>query len=386
LVLFFKKELLALHWSPFVVSLTAMRPISRYTRHEKLLGGLDLGTTAGLEIGALNSPLLRPPQANIRFVDHADQAALRAKYANDPNVPIDDIVSVDAVWGNRTLAECFPGEHFDYVIASHVIEHVPDVIGWLAEIAAVLRPGGRLILAIPDRRYTFDVLRRETTLADLIDSHFRGARRPTPGQIFDSMANVAAYSFEDAWAPSPPPWPPSLFATPAYALSQAKNSRDGAYIDCHCSVFTARSVLQLLDGLLELKMFLYRLERFHVAPVGSNEMSLVLLREPDGADAADARPAFRRLLEAGVDSEGLKLDTSPVTTSPDQLLEDASIAQLQQALSEMQASTSWRITAPMRCVIRFLRLEGSSSLLKKRTKKLLLIRFRKRNVSTSPNG
>ncbi|MEJ0047477.1 MAG: methyltransferase domain-containing protein [Rhodospirillales bacterium] len=180
-----------------------MGPISRYSRVEKLLGGLDVANTRGLEIGALATPLLRPPDANIRFVDHADQATLQAEYADDPAVPTDQIVAVDAVWGERTLAECFPGERFDYVIACHVIEHVPNLIGWLAEIAAVLRPNGRLILAVPDRRYTYDLLRRETTLSDLIDHHFRAARRPTPGQVFDCKANVVAFDHTDAWSETP---------------------------------------------------------------------------------------------------------------------------------------------------------------------------------------
>jgi SAM-dependent methyltransferase len=194
-----------------------MGPISRYSRVEKLLGGLDIAHTSGLEIGALAAPLLRAPHANIRFVDHANQATLRAKYADDPSVPADQIVPVDAIWGENTLADCFPGEIFDYVIASHVIEHVPDVIGWLAEIAAVLRPDGRLILAIPDRRYSYDVLRRETSLSDLIDAHFRGARRPTPGQVFDCKANVVAFDHTQAWAASPATQPPSQFASRAYA-------------------------------------------------------------------------------------------------------------------------------------------------------------------------
>jgi len=329
-----------------------MGPNSRYTRLEKLLGDLDVANTHGLEIGALSTPVVRTPHANIRFVDHADQASLRAKYANDPNVVIDDIMRVDEVWGDRTLAECFPGESFDYVIASHVIEHVPDVIGWLAEIANVLRPGGRLILAIPDRRYTFDVLRRETSLADLIDSHFRAARRPTPGQIFDCNANVANFTHQDGWTEHKPGQEPARFATRAYALSRAEKSRDGEYIDCHCSVFTACSLLELLDGLLELGMFPFRLERFHVACFGTNEMSLVLIREPDGSAAAAARPAFRLLLEEAVDSEGLSLDTILAEAAPNQQPEDARVAQFQQALSDMKASTSWRMTAPLRAIAR----------------------------------
>jgi hypothetical protein len=138
-------------------------------------------------------------------------------------------------------------------------------------------------------------------------------------------------------------------------LARALESRDGAYIDCHCSVFTARSLLELLDGLLELHMLPYRLERFHVAPVGSNEMSLVLLREPPDADCAPARAAIRALLERGVDSEGLALDTPEEHASAEQQGEGLRIAQLQQALAEMKASTSWRMTAPVRDVVRGLR-------------------------------
>jgi SAM-dependent methyltransferase len=262
---------------------------------------------------------------------------------------------VDAVWGENTLAECFPGETFDYAIASHVIEHVPDVIGWLAEIAAVLRPDGRLILAIPDRRYSYDVLRRETNLSDLIDAHFQGTRRPTPGQVFDCKANVVEFDHTQAWAASRATQPPSHFATRAYALAKALESRDGAYIDCHCSVFTDRSLLELLDGLLKLHLLPYRLERFHVAPVGSNEMSLVLLREPLGADCAPARAAIRGLLQQGVDSEDLALDTPHEHSSAEQQGEGRRIAQLQLALAEMKASTSWRLTAPLRGVVRALR-------------------------------
>ena len=335
-------------------------PISKLTREQKLLAGLNLAQMSGLEIGALASPMLRPPAARVKFVDHADSAALRVKYAEDPTVGLDDIVQVDAVWGENTLAQCFPGERFDFIIASHVIEHVPDMIGWLGEVAEMLNPDGRLILAIPDRRYSFDLLRRETTLTDLIDAHLRGARRPTPGQVFDLNANAVAHDHVAAWF-APPATTPRPYVSRGWALAQARAAQAGTYIDVHCSVFTARSLLELLDGLLELELLRFGLERFHVASVGTAEMSLVLRRASDDADLQAARPPIQAMLQTGHDTEGLALDTVRQADTPAASLLRR-VAELESALATMRASTSWKITRPLRTLAgRFKRksLEGN---------------------------
>jgi predicted SAM-dependent methyltransferase len=333
-----------------------MEPISHLGRAEKLLGGLDILNTKGIEIGALTTPLLRRSEANIRFVDHADQETLRAKYAGDVNVNPDDIVAVDAIWGDRTLAECFPGESFDYVIASHVVEHVPDLIGWLSEVAEILAPKGRLILAIPDRRYSFDVLRHETKLADAIDNHLRRVRRPTPGQVFDSCANTVDFDHVKAWF-SPSEEIHKHFVSRQYALSQAVKSQNGTYLDSHCSVFTAGTLLELLDGLLELRLLRFRVERFHIAAKGTGEMILILeaLGEHAEDTIVEARSSIQRLLACGVDSEGLPLEPIVAAGNAAEPRTDPEILALRRALEEMRASTSWRVTAPIRAIVSQLR-------------------------------
>jgi ubiquinone/menaquinone biosynthesis C-methylase UbiE len=47
----------------------------------------------------------------------------------------------------------FPGEHFDAVIANHMLSHVPDRARALAEMHRVLRPGGRLYASTVGSRH-----------------------------------------------------------------------------------------------------------------------------------------------------------------------------------------------------------------------------------------
>src|SRR5262249_27417752 len=162
--------------------------------------GLNLATMVGAEIGPLNKPLVRKSAGKVFYLDHTDTASLRLKYANDPNVEVEDIVDVDIVWGQQSLTEAFgPDVKLDYIVASHVIEHVPDMIGWLEELRSVLRPGGRVNLAVPDRRFTFDYLRQETQLADLLTAYLSRAKRPQVREILDFVLHVTKLDLAEAW-------------------------------------------------------------------------------------------------------------------------------------------------------------------------------------------
>jgi 2-polyprenyl-3-methyl-5-hydroxy-6-metoxy-1,4-benzoquinol methylase len=65
---------------------------------------------------------------------------------------------IDFIFSSISLHEAIPADHqgiFDGAIASHVIQHYPDLRGFFETSAVVLKPDGILCLAAPHRRYGF---------------------------------------------------------------------------------------------------------------------------------------------------------------------------------------------------------------------------------------
>jgi len=100
------------------------------SRAERALRDIDPAAGVGLEIGALTTPLLTPALGPVEYADHLPTAELRGKYRDDPNVDIDAIVEVHHVIGDQPLPAVTGSERFHHVVASHVIEHAPDLIGF----------------------------------------------------------------------------------------------------------------------------------------------------------------------------------------------------------------------------------------------------------------
>ena len=246
------------------------RLLSRNDR--PILAGLDVSSLRGVEIGALCRPLIRRSDGPIWYVDYADTKFLQAHYKDDPSVNTDEIVEVDAVWGEKTLKEALnPQTDFDYTIASHVIEHVPDVVTWLIEIRDILVPNGSLRLVIPDKRYCFDILRRETSVAEILDAYIQRARAPLPRMVLDFFLNVRDVSIDEAWDCSFDPKASRPMYAPQDAINMARSAYLGAYHDVHCSVFTPFSFLNLCLSLSEIGLVRFKCDMFQTTPRGSLE-------------------------------------------------------------------------------------------------------------------
>jgi SAM-dependent methyltransferase len=212
-------------------------------------------------------------------VDFSTAEKSREKYKNDPNVNIDDIVETDFLWGKQTLPELVRGKLFDYVIASHVIEHVPNMLGWMREIASVLKDDGILSLAIPDKRYTFDYKRDLTSLGTLVESYLLDKRRPGMRDIFDQVSLATKLDLIEAWAEGFDPAKLVHHGTFEAALEDAKKYLlSDEYCDVHVNIMTPASFLAILDKATQLGLFDFSIVDFYDTFPNSHEFVVSLQR------------------------------------------------------------------------------------------------------------
>src|SRR5579872_5073485 len=65
-----------------------------------------------------------------------------------------------------------PEKTYDFVLASHVLEHIANPLRALKEFERVLKPGGVMLILVPDKRNTFDH-RRPFTPFEHIEADFQ---------------------------------------------------------------------------------------------------------------------------------------------------------------------------------------------------------------------
>ncbi len=264
----------------------------RAARRARIVGDADLGRGRCLEIGPLANPVVGPEVADVRYVDVVDRDALVRHYEGDPAV---DPASIPEqhFWLTRpdgsvaTLAEAVGDDApYQHVVASHVIEHVPDMIGWLRDVAEVLVDDGALLLAIPDRRYCFDARRAPATVGQVVQAHLDGDRTPSARAVLDHFIRSVDWTAAQAWSGERPPGEGS------HPLADVERhlarQRAGDYVDCHVWPLTPQGFAELVDDLLALGQVDFSVERLTATRVGEQEFYATLRRRTRDADAAEA--------------------------------------------------------------------------------------------------
>jgi predicted SAM-dependent methyltransferase len=232
------------------------------TRKKLLLTGIPRHARI-IEIGPSFNPVASKAEGwRCWSVDHLDRDELVAKYANDPSVDTTRIEEVDFVWTGGAVSDAVPPElhgSFDAFIASHVIEHTPDLLAFLIGAEILLKPDGVVILAIPDKRYCFDYFQPLTTTGQIIEAHAERRSRHTRRLSFDHVAYSVSNNGRIAWEQSPVGT--LRFVQTMEEARTAFETAETEYFDIHAWRFTPASFELLLLELAWLDETDWRAER-----------------------------------------------------------------------------------------------------------------------------
>jgi SAM-dependent methyltransferase len=240
-----------------------------------------------IEVGPSYNPIA--PKAggwNTKTLDHTTRENLIAHYRGQPGVDVNRIEEVDFVWTGGPLTDAVPAAlhgTFDAFIASHVIEHTPDLIAFLNSAALLLKADGVVALAIPDKRYCFDYFQPLTTAGQLLAAHAEQRSRHTRRVAFDHVAYAVNNGGAVAWGQQPTQ-ELRFFHTieEARKLFDSIEKREG-YVDFHAWRFTPASFELLLLELARLGETNWRVDR--ITPANGCEF-FVWLRRGGAARAA----------------------------------------------------------------------------------------------------
>ena len=248
----------------------------------------------GVEIGPSHNPIA-PKRDGFKthVIDHMSRKQLLGKYKNH-GVNLDNIEEVDFVWEGQPYAELLgSGKKYDWIIASHVIEHTPDLIGFLLDCDSILNDDGVISLAIPDKRYCFDRFRPITGLSDIVNSHAERRSIHSPGTVAEYYLNVVSKGGDIAWSPGQPGRFKFIHA-PSEARSNMENAgANSAYADLHAWCFVPSSFRLLIHDLHLLGLTPMREVMFF--PTSGCEFFATLGRR--GSGPAESRLTLLRRVE-----------------------------------------------------------------------------------------
>ena len=213
---------------------------------------------AGLEIGPSYNPIApKSGGYNVRSLDHATRGELIEKYRHH-SIGEDNLArieEVDYVWRGEKLAELV-GEQtkFSWIIAAHVIEHTPDLVGFLKSLSKLMEKEGVLCLAVPDKRYCFDRMRPVSTAGMVVEAHLRGDRRHGVASFVDThLYTLRRHGVADTWddrSTDDLRIPSCRWFTVHKTVAAVRESPN--YVDIHRWVFTPASFELLIHDLRHL--------------------------------------------------------------------------------------------------------------------------------------
>lgn len=263
-----------------------------------------------LEIAPYHNPMVAKRDGyDVHTLDVFSRAELERNMADDPFLSVStQLEDVDYVGSATEIAALVPRERhgrYDAILSSHNFEHLPNPIKFLRGCERILKPGGRLIMAVPDARATFDIYKPLTTVSEWLEAWLEDRQRPTPKQVFEHHALMAFKNEEGRQVPS------SGFEMEHRAIVSDELKKrfewwndegdSGVYQDAHCTIMIPESLEAIILETKILGLVSLEVDALDALP-GGYEFMIRLRKNADpntyfvATDALRRRVALYRLM------------------------------------------------------------------------------------------
>ncbi len=238
-----------------------------------------------LEIGPYMRPYIAKSVFDVYYADIRTQDEIYEYYLthnlHGAKMPYELIVPIDYVIKD-TYESAVGGKKFALVFSSHVMEHMNDVIAHLIDLSRILEDDGYVVLAVPDKRFTFDYFREVTPFRDMLDVYLNG-----------TVSCLARFAFDMTFTYHPVN-DPALYSARGVSFADVANEegrfdkalevyervrKDGYVASEHNWVFTYPSFLDFIRDGLRAKLLPYTLHYSDGVEPGANEFTIILKKD-----------------------------------------------------------------------------------------------------------
>lgn len=265
----------------------------------------------GIEIGPSHNPIAPKKEGfNVQIIDHMSREQLIAKY-KDHRVNTENIEEVDYVWREGINYPELTGKtnHYDWIIASHVIEHTPDLIGFLIDCDNILKDDGVISLVVPDKRYSFDHYRPISGISKIIDSHFQKATIHTPGTVAEYFLNVVSKSGNISWNSNTTGEYNFVHSLVNAVQGMKSVVNENAYLDVHAWCFVPHSFRLIVHDLFCLGLIPFK--EIDFSPTDGCEFYITLGKRGQGVNKS--RMEILKIVESEIKDEATSSEPGAVT-------------------------------------------------------------------------
>lgn len=258
-----------------------------------------------LELGPLNRPLFEKKEyPNVFTADVRSTEEVKQLYGNKNryleetgiHVDIDTIVDIDFVIKDSYAKTFGNVEKFDYIVASHVLEHIPDLIGWFQDATSVLNPNGRILLVYPDKRYCFDRFRECSTFSQLYQVH-QGKEPAIDQRIIDFLTNVVDENDPIYW------WMNQNTVEHLPEKSIDLNILESDIDDIHYWPFSPTAFLKFLHDMERAGMSDYVCTDFRDTCLDDQQFYVTLKKKTENEDMATANKRLRGFMQQSLQNQ-----------------------------------------------------------------------------------